>query len=344
MEDNKVDLLKLKLKEVTKQRNFFWDSFILSIALFISGLSFSGIIAELFPGENSVGCFIRSDNRNLYNFINTYCYKDIPKIKFFPVIVLSQSALLFAPHYCWKAIFSAKIESFLSHAAKVEILREKDTGKYPYHNYTIVKYLRREFKDSYSISFSYILKLALQIGSVIYSFAINIGLFKDFWNMDIVFQCQDDNQLFDKLFDNKSHDNESLHNKSFDNKSLDSLTCAYPRRAVLNVLVYIDYVLIVSASVMLMYGLIWVLRSHSKINHNYTIADFCYNSCIDPQYCYKLSKGIYFQKDCCQIRDDFTFLLASLHSGYRRVFTTIIIEDIISRKFSKDSMKLIEGN
>ena len=249
MEDNKVDFLKLKLEEVTKQRNFFWDSFILSIALFISGLSFSSIIAEFFTGENSVGCFITSDNRNHYSFLNSYCYKDVPKIKYFPVIVLSQSALLFAPHYGWKAIFSAKIESFLSHAAKVQILREKDTRKYPYHNYTIVKYLRREFSDSYSISFLYFLKLALQIVSVISFFILNVHLFRDINNKDITFMCKDEDQMFDKLFENES---------------LDSVTCTYPRKTLISVLVWIDYVLLVLAGIMVGYGLIWVLRNHSK--------------------------------------------------------------------------------
>ena len=330
MEDNRADRIKLKLEEdlVTKQRNFFWDSFILSIALFISGLSFSGIIGELFSDENSVECSMKLENRNQYNFINSYCHKDISIIKYFPLIALSQSVLLFVPHYAWKVIFSAKIESFLSHAAKVEILREKNTGKYPYHNYTIVKYLRREFSDSYSFSLFYILKLALQIIFVICSFVINIYVFQNISNVDITFECKDEDQLFCQMFDNHW---------------LNNVTCVYPSKVVLHCLVWIDYVLIASAFVMLICGLRWALCKHSQ-GHNDTIADFCYNSCIDPQYCYKLSKRSNLQTGCFKLRDDFTFLLASLHSGYRRVFKTIIIEDIISREFSKDSKKLTEGN
>ena len=337
MEDNRADLVKLKVEEVTKQRNFFWDSFILSIALFISSLSFSSIIGELFSDENSVECLIKLDNRNQYNFINSYCHKDISSIKYFPVIVLSQSALLLAPHYAWKVIISAKFESFLSHAAKVEILREKNTGKYPYHNYTIVKYLRREFSDSYNFSLSYIFKLVVQITSVIASFAINIYVFENISDMDITFKCKDEDQLFCQLFDNVTMLNVNNVNK------VNNVTCVYPSKVVINVLVWIDYVLIALAFVMLIYGLRWASRNHSQ-KHNGTIADFCYSSCIDPQYCYKLSKGSNFLRGCFKIRDDFTFLLASLHSGYRRVFRTILIEDIISRKFSERSQQFVQGN
>lgn len=159
--DNNLGLIKQKLEEITsskpiiilKQRNFFWDNIILSVALFISALSFSDKIAVLFSDENLVACFTKFDDRDQNTFVNSYCQKDLPKVRFFSLIALLQAASLVIPHYGWKIVFSAQFESFLSHAAKVEILREKSTGKYPYHNYTIVKYLQREFSDSWWILF-----------------------------------------------------------------------------------------------------------------------------------------------------------------------------------------------
>ena len=329
-EDNKLDLIKQQLEEITsskpiiilKQKNFFWDSIIISVALFIYGLSISSIIAELFSDENSVACFTESTNRDKNTFVNSYCQKDLPKARYFPMIVLLQATSLVIPHYGWKVVFSAQFESFLSHAAKMEILREKYTGKYPYHNYAIVKYLQREFSDSLSILFFYVLKLLLQIGVVITCFIINSNVFEDITKMDITFKCKDDNQLFDN-----------------DTKLFDNVTCVYPRKVVINFLVGIDYFLISIASLMLIISSFWLAFWNHSRTDNDTIADFCYNSCTDPRYCYNLPKGCNIPIGCFQMRNDFNLLLASLHSGYRRVFRTILIEDIISKKFSKCYLK-----
>ena len=334
-EDIKLDLIKQQLEEITsskpmiilKQRNFFWDSIIISAALFIYGLSISSIIAELFSDENSVVCFTESTNRDKNTFINSYCQKDLPKARYFPLIVLLQATSLAIPHYGWKVAFSAQFESFLSHAAKVEILREKNTGKYPYHNYTIVKYLRREFSDSYSILIFYFIKLLFQFGIVIACFIINCLVFEDINKTDITFNCKNDHQL--------------LNN---DTELFENVTCVYPRKVVINFLVGVDYFLISIASLMLIISFYWLTCWNHSRKYNATIADFCYNSCIDPQYCYNLPKRCNFPFGCLQMRNDFTLLLASLHYGYRRVFRTIIIERNIFKKFRKDSKELDQSN
>ena len=334
-EDNKFDLFKQKLEEITsskpmivlKQRNFFWDNIILSVAFFISGLSFSGIISEFFSDENSVACFTKFKDRDQNTFINNYCQKELPEARYFSLIVLLQAVSLVIPHYSWKVIFSAQFESFLSHAAKVEILREKNTGKYPYHNYTIVKYLRREFSNSYCILIFYYIKLVLQIAAVITCFIINSDMFEDITKKDITFKCYNDHRLCDN-----------------DTKLFDNVTCVYPTKVVINFLVGIDYFLISIASLMLIINLYWLVFWNHSRKDNVTIADFCYNTCIDPQYCYNLPKRCNPPFGCVQMRNDFTLLLASLHYGYRRVFRTIIIEDKIFKKFSKHSKKLDQGN
>ena len=255
-------------------------------------------------------------------------------------MVLVQVATLVAPHYVWKVVFRAKFESFLSHVAKVEILREKSTGKYRYHNYTIVKYLQREFGDSHSISTFYCLKLMLQIAIVLGCFGANIYVLEgitvsditlsyitlsDITKSDIKFKCNDDDQLFD-------------------NELFNNVTCVYPRKDEINILMRINYVLLVIALLMLIIGLFWFFCwNHSKMK-NEDIANFCYNSCIDPQYCYNLPRRCNFPLGCLQMSDDFTLLLASLHYGYRRVFRTIIIERKIRKKFRKHSKKLYKGN
>ena len=321
MEDNKLDLLKQKIEEMKKERNFFWDTIILSVALFISGLSISSIVAELFSNENSVACPIKLDNRNVYTFINSYCHKDLPKAKYFSLVAFSQAALLVAPHYFWQVVFSARFESFLSHAAKVNILRESNTGKYPHHNYTIVKYLRREFHTSHIILGLYIVKLVTQLFIVFGYFVVNRIVFENITNMDITFECKDDNQVFDNLLlDNQSCECKD-DNQVFDNQSFgDALTCVYPRKYIINSLVWIDYILIFIALIMLLIGLFWWAFFNHSQKDNETIADTCCNFSIDPRYYYNLPKKC----NCTrffEMKNDFTFLIASLNSGIKRVFT-----------------------
>ena len=334
MEDNKLDLLQQKKEEITKKRNFFWDSIILSVALFISGLSISNIIAEIFSDENSVVCLIKLDNRDIYTFINSYCHEDLPDVKNFPLVAFLQVVLLVAPHYFWQVIVSSRFDSFLNHAAKVNILRESNTGKYPHHNYTIVNYLKREFVNSRFILISYAVKLFIQFFIVVGCIFANTQLFTNITNMDISFECKIDNQVFD----NPVFDNLTLENQGFEN-----MTCVYPRKFIIITLVWIDYTMIVTALIMLIIAFIWLALYNQSKKDNKTITDICYNSCIDPRYYYSLPKKRICTK-CLEMKDDFTFLLASLDSGIKRVFNTVLIEEMMFRKLKGHARKFDQGN
>ena len=311
--------------EKNKQKPFFWDSIIFSIAFSILGLSISSIILELLSDENSVACFTSLENESQYTYINSYCHKFIPKTEYFPLILLLQATCLIAPHYGWTVFWSSKFESFLSHEGRMEILRDKNTGKYPYHNYTIVKYLRREFDGSCIILASYIIKLYFQVIFVVGMLVTNAFLFENLLERDITFKCGDDNLLFD------------------------TVTCAYPRRLSINVLIGIDYFLIVLALLILITDVFWLLFwNHSNdYKDDKVIAQFCYDSCIDPRYYYKPPKEnkYLYCITCSQKKDDFSFLRASLHSGLNRIFKTILIEDIISELSNDTSLQgLVKGN
>ena len=289
--------------QVLKQRTFFWDSIIYSIAFYIFGLSVSSIIAELFKSnENSVACFTSSENRDQNTYVNSYCHKHIPETEYFPLMLVLQATFLIIPHYVWKAVNSAEFESFFSHAAEVKILRKVNTGKYPHKNYTIVNYLQREFEDSYLILGSYVLKLVVQLVFVLAMLAVNVNVLGG-TSKDITFECNDDNQIFGNV------------------------TCAYPRMLFNDVLLGIDYFLLVVAVIMLVIGFHWLLFWNHSTKDNKEIATFCFESCIDAQYYYKRFQK--FPRGWCQMKNDFSFLIASLHSGLKRVFRTIQIEDLI---------------
>ena len=129
-----------------KRETFFWDRIIFFFAFTIFGLSISGIIAEVFkPDDNSLACFSPFGNRAKYTYINSYCHKHLPRGEFFPLVLVAHAVLLVLPHYFWKVYFSTDFDSFFSHVARIEILREGNTRKYPNQNYRIVNYLQKEF-------------------------------------------------------------------------------------------------------------------------------------------------------------------------------------------------------
>ena len=334
MDGDIPNLFKQKLEENAsqKQKTFLWDSVVFSIAFYIFWLSVSSFIVELFNStENSVACLTPLKNRDQNTYVNSYCHKQLPDAGYFPLILVLQATFLVAPHYFWKAAFSAEIETFFSHAARVDILREVNTGKYPHKNYRIVNYLQREFDNNHLILISYGLKLFIQLLLVVGMFITNGNILaKDITfeckNItieckDISFECNDDSQTFSQV------------------------TCAYPKMPFINFLLVFDYILLAAATFMLLIGFYWLLFwNHSTEDHK-KIVKFCYDSCIDAQYYYKPPKRC---KRCprglLQMRNDFSFLISSLHSGLKRVFRTIQIEDAISQNSSKDLQKLVPGN
>ena len=308
--------------QILKQKTLVWDSIILSIAFYIFGLSVSSIIVELFKSnENSVACFTSFENRGQNTYVNNYCHKHLPEAEYFPLMLVLQATLLIVPHYVWKACLSAEFGSFFSHVARVDILRKVNTGKYPYKNYTIVNYLQREFGDSKFILVNYGIKLFAQI-IVVGSVLTVIGNVLGEPSKGITFECSDD-----------------------DNQIFDNVMCAYPRLLFSNVLLGIDYGLLALAVIMLAIGLYWVFFwNHSTNQDNDEIAKFCYKSCIDAQYGYKSPKGCNkFSIGWCRMRSDFSFLIASLHSGLQRVFRTIQIEDLIFKQYSEALQKWVPG-
>ena len=293
-----------------ERKPFFWDNIIFSLASTIFVLSVSSVVVELFKSQNySLACFSELENRAQYTYINSYCNKYLPVIEYFPVALVIHAAALTTPHYLWKAFFSAQFESFFSHADKVETLREGNAGKYPRKNYIIADYLQREFGNRKIILTGYIAKLTLQLFLVLIALAVNAAVFTDI-NFDITFECYDNNER-SQLFGN--------------------VTCAYPRKLFINVLQVADYLILVVAVMVLGFSLYWsLLYNHSTEDE---IAQFCYDSSIDAKF-YKPSKK---RLSWHQKKDDFKFLLASLlatNSGLRRVFKTILIENMISQKFS----------
>ena len=307
-----------------KPETFFWDRIISFFAFTIFGLSISGIIAEFFkPDDNSLACFSRFENRAQYTYINSYCHKHLSIGEFFPLVLVAHAVFIVLPHYFWKVFFSTDFDSFFNHVARIEILREDDTRKYLNQNYRIVNYLRKEFGNRTHMFKSYRCKLVGQLFLVFIMIAANIIWYTQI-DHDIVFECSDENEK-KRVFGN--------------------VTCANPRELFINILIWTDCAILILAATMLLlslylYHCCCISKEHYRLLYK-EIAQLCYDSCINPQYHYEPS-GLH-PTGWFRITDDFSFLLASLNFGLRRVFKTILLENIISQISGDDLQKFTQS-
>jgi len=297
-----------------EQKLFFWDSIIFYLASAILGLSVSNIVVDfLRPEPNAVACFTPVNySRDQASYVNNFCNRFLPFTENFSLALVAHGVLLLAPHFLWKAYFSARIDFFFNHAAKLETLREGDTGQYPRKNFSVVDYMHREFYERREILIGYIVKLITQCGIAVFSLAVSNALFRDF---EIKFDCPD-----------KDHEPDEIFMRT---------VCSYAKLRFVSILRWTDYGLLVLSIATILYGLFWCLaRSHPELGHQETSV-FCYESCINSKH-YRAQKRY-------RLKNDLHFLLVSLFAsdaGLGRVFKSIEIADDISHKLSGEMESL----
>jgi len=290
-----------------EQKLFFWDSILFYLATAILGLSVSNVVVDfLRPEPNAVSCFTPFNyTRGQTDYVNNYCNEFLPSSENFSLALVSHGVLLLIPQYLWKAYFSARIDFFFSHAAKLETLRERNTGEYPNRNFNVVDYMHREFQERRDILVGYVVKLLSQWFIILCSLAISSVLFTKF---NIAFDCF-----------------------YFEVTGLDHLMtrCSYSKLRFVSILRWIDYGLLGLSFLAILYGLWWcLLRSHPELGHQ-DISLFCYDSCINSKH--------YKGKKWYRLKNDLHFLLVSLfatNAGLGRVFKSVQIANDIAHELS----------
>ena len=287
---------------------FFWDNIIFYLASAILGLSVSNIVVDfLRPEPNAVACYTPPNtSRDQAAYINNYCNDHLPFTENFTLALVIHGAVLLAPQYLWKAYFSARIDFFFTHAAKLETLRDRDTGEYPPKNFNVVDYMYREFHERWSILTGYRIKLISQLCIVALAIGISVRLFQEF---NIEFYCPDKDEPEHDIFKR--------------------VRCSYAKLRFVSILRLIDYGLLGASSLVLLYGLYWsTICCHSELEHEGT-SQFCYQFCINSKY--------YTGKKWNRLRSDLDFLLVSLfatNTGLGRVFKSVQIANDISEELS----------
>ena len=289
---------------------FFWDNIIFYLASSILGLSVSNIIVDfLRPEPNAVACYTPPNtSRDQAAYINNYCNDYLPSEENFTLALVVHGAVLLAPQYLWKAYFSARIDFFFTHAAKLETLRDRDTGEYPPKNFNVVDYMYREFHERWSILMGYRIKLFSQLCIVAIAIALSARLFQNH-DFNIEFCCPP--------VDEPEHD------------IFKRVRCSYAKLRFVSILQLVDYALLGGSSLVLLYGLCWsTICCHSELEHEET-SQFCYQFCINSKY--------YTSKKWNRLRSDLDFLLVLLfatNTGLGRVFKSVQIANDISEELS----------
>jgi len=292
---------------------FFWDNIIFYLASAILGLSISNIIVDfLRPEPNAVACYTPPNtSRDQAAFINNYCNEYLPFTENFTLALVTHGAALLVPHYLWKAYFSSKIDFFFSHAAKLETLRDRDTGEYPHKNFNVVDYMYREFHERWSILIGYRIKLLLQSCIVVLAIAFNGALFRCF---DIEFFCPSMDKPEHYIFQR--------------------VTCSYAKLRFVSILQWIDYALLGISFLVLGYGFCWCsIYPHPELEHEET-SQFCYQFCINSKYYITKWWPLRLWN---RLKNDLDFLLVSLfatNAGLGRVFKSVQIANNISEELS----------
>ena len=307
---------------------FFWDILIFYLASAILGLSVSNTIVDFMrPEPNSVVCFSSFNNRDQAAYINDYCNNFLPEN--FTLALVIHGVLLLLPHYLWKVYFSARMDFFFTHAAKLETIRDRNTGEYPHRNFNVVDYMHREFQERKDILIGYVLKLILQFIVVLVAIATTTRLFQDF---TIQFYCSDvddEDPVFQRV------------------------KCSYAKLRFVSILRWADYIFLGLSVAVVGYGLYWcLLKNHPELGHQGT-SQFCYDSCINSKHCE--TKNHWYHLDLLlllnslfstkakgkryRLESDLHFLLMSLFStnaGLGRVFKSVQVANDISQELNAD--------
>ena len=281
-------------------------------------------------------------SRSQSEYLNNFCSHSIPRTEIF---ILAQGFLLVTPHLVWKGLFKGDFDSFIAVSGKLDCLRDRNTGEYSPSNFDRVEKLELEFGGKRrKILWTYYLKLIVQAAVCVGSILLSSILFV---NYSFSFDCP-------KTF--------SHHNIPDDWPLNTTIPCVYTSLRVLGLVRFADYILIVLALGLVLFGFVWCFIRHTKELSHIEIATFVFasslpaSSYVFPRF-YKRQQVTYSTKGCCQcfcflchrelftprMQSDLDFLVMQLSRAdpsHGRVFKEILIEKHLRLLRGDDHEKL----
>lgn len=306
-------------------KEFYWDQMVTILVSAILGLSLLDIFAEYFRGSG-LQCYTPTPDsleispdgftRDRAGFVNSYCYRSLPRGEYFTVFILAHGLAIIAPHYLWSSLYGGKFGHFFDLVKDLNRLRNPNTGHYDASNFEIVRKLEEEYYRG-MIFVTYGVKLLLQFFFSLASFLV-VALYFDYKSFSRSFCCPNDCEAA----------NETLPP---DWPLETNLRCVYSSLQYLLVLRYVDIALVGVTILVLLYGLLWCVFRHSSELGYKAVAKFVINSCLLAEN--YVPKSWLRQPFSPSIKNDIDFLLLRLHrtdAGHGKVFKEIQVQKEIN--------------
>lgn len=173
--------LEDKPPEQQSLRNSFWDSIILFTAFSIIGLAALNAVKEFLQNANlacdsDMNVTVSSPARIAY--VNSYCYGDLPYIRYITTFNVLIGTLIAAPHYLWLNLTAQRFALFFTLATKQDVVPNPKTGKWSYTNSIIAERIETVYSSGQCyILVSYFAKVCFQLVITVVGLLVAIFIF-----------------------------------------------------------------------------------------------------------------------------------------------------------------------
>ncbi|KAL5502076.1 hypothetical protein EMCRGX_G008793 [Ephydatia muelleri] len=310
-------------------KEFVWDRTVtLLVAGILSLTSVYLVVAFFRRPSSSVICHVPNNfTASQFAYVNSFCSSGLSLTQYYPIFITLQGLFITAPHQLWFWTFGGYTKYFVDLATTLDRLHKVRSGKHREANVAIVTKLEKEFSNK-RIFLGYLGKLFVQLALTATAIAITFAVFDDF---TVLFQCYRDTYMY------------SLHMEGY--FPLDagpvSFECLYTPLQFLSVLRYLNIILLVLVTVVLLFGIQWSFFGHPNELGAKKLAHFTFHLCLPASQVKLLFDGWFSPR----IEDDLDFLLLQLYwvdAGYGQVFKELQIDKEFQYVNAKDH-KLLQS-
>ena len=253
-------------RNVVARRDFWGDKIVLLVVWATLALVAVDIIIE-FVRRGEVACSPpnASSSDGEVNYINRFCASKVPFGAYITLFMVSHGILIVVPHYLWLSQYAGSFNFFFQLVATLQRVKESDTGHYSTHNSLVVKQLEDSFsRDKHGKIFHlYVVKLVFQlawiVGGLVFISAFFHGKFGPGFHCPITFEG--------------------------DWPLGTDVICVYDTLNLFRLLWVADILLLILATVGLLWALSWCFSIHPKELGSSEIAAFSYHYGLSSQ-CY----------------------------------------------------------
>ena len=159
-------------------RSFFWDSVVLYAAFGIVGLAAVDTVIQ-FVQNVTLSCNTPDTANVSAEYINNYCYGEIPYIRYITAFNVGIGTLIAGPHYLWLNIAAEKFAFFVVLTNNMDPRPSPETGSWSEENNVIVGQIEDFYRYRRSVLVAYFVKVSTQLLFTVLGLLLTILIFND---------------------------------------------------------------------------------------------------------------------------------------------------------------------